>query len=141
VSFLRFRRTASGYLTFTGDAWSADGDRLAHFESDLSVVDEERGVFEYRWKGEWFVSRQDINADPEGFYGEGRIRLSPNNRDRASGRYTTRNDSHPERALDDQTPVEYQRARPRDVERMDGDDLADRLALIRERLGEGVRDR
>ena len=38
-------------------------------------------------------------------------------------------------------PVEYQRARPADIERMDGDDLADRLALIRERLGEGLRDR
>jgi len=138
VSFLRFKRMPSGYVVFTGDAWTTNGDRLSDFGSDLSVVDETSRKFTYRWTGRWYVRKQDIQADPEAFYGRGEIVLSPNNRDRASGHYTTRNDSN--RALDDQTPVEYRRAHPRDIQKMDGDDLSARRTLIQERLSERLAD-
>ena len=138
VSFLRFRKTASGYLTFKGDAWADNGDRLARFKSNLSIVNEQHRTFTYQWTGRWFVNRKAINADPGGFYGDGEFVLSPGNPDRASGEYTTRNDSN--RDLDDQTPVEYRRANPGDIEEMDSDSITARRKLIRKRLAERLED-
>ena len=88
VSFLRFRRTASGSLIFKGDAWGTEGENLARFDSDLSIIDETSRAFTYNWTGRWFVSREEIKADPAGFYGKGEFVLSPTNRNRASGEYT-----------------------------------------------------
>jgi len=139
ISFLRFRREVSGSLSFKGDAWAANGDRLARFESDLSAIDEKFQIFTYHWTGRWFVSKAEIKADPGAFYGRGEIILSPSNRDRGSGEYTTRNDSN--RNLDDQTPVEYRRARPQDIQFMDGNDLSARRKLIQRRLVERLPDR
>lgn len=139
ISFLRFRRSASGYLTFMGDAWRADGKRLSRFESELSVVHEASREFTYDWAGEWFVSRDEIEADPEGFYGTGTIVFRADNPNRASGRFTTRNDSNPK--LEDRTPVEYQRAQPEDTSVMDGDALSARVTVIQRRLDEGLADR
>lgn len=138
VSFLHFRRTASGYLTFKGDAWTKNGDRLARFKSDLSIVNEQHRTFTYGWTGKWFVNKKEINADPAGFYGSGEFTLSPSNPNRASGEYTTRNDSN--RDLDDQTPVEYRRANPEDIEDMDSDSILARRKLIRKRLAERLAD-
>ncbi len=134
VAFLRFRRTRSGYLALSGQAWTGDGDALSSFTGDLSVLHEDDQAYEYRWKGRWFVPRDEIDADPAGFYGRGEFRLSPGNKDRASGYFTTRNDSNPE--LDDQTPVDFRRAESSDILTMDGHDRQARQALIRERLAE-----
>lgn len=140
ISFLRFRRAVSGYLSSTGIAWAKNGDRLAHFESDLGTIDETSRTLTYHWTGRWFVSKAKIKADPGAFYGRGEITLSPSNRDRGRGEYTTRNDSN--RNLDDQTPVEYRRAQPQDIQVMEDDnDLSARRQLIQERLGELLRDR
>jgi hypothetical protein len=138
VSFLRFRRTVSGYLKFKGDAWTENGDRLARFKSDLSIVNEQHRTFTYDWTGRWFVNKKEIKAEPGGFYGSGEFSLSPSNSDRASGEYTTRNDSN--RDLDDQTPVEYRRANPQDIQIMDGDDFSARRKLIQQRLAERLAD-
>ena len=133
-SLLRFSKAASGYLKFEGDAWAENGDRLAHFESDLSIVNETNRSFKYGWTGLWFVNRKEINGDPGAFYGKGEFKITSSNPDRARGNFTTRNDSN--RDLEAQTPVVYRRASPQDTLNMDGSDLTTRRKLIQDRLAE-----
>lgn len=135
VSLMRFSRIPSGYLKFEGDAWTESGERLAHFESDLSSVNENDLAYRYNWTGKWFVNKKKISAEPDAFYGKGKFTLSRGNLDRAHGEYTTRNDTN--RDLDDLTPVEYCRAAAQDSKHMDeNSDLSVRRNVIRARLAE-----
>ena len=127
VSLLTISRDRTGALEVAGRAWQADGTLSARYWSEASKerVDP-AGVF-YFWKGE---RPRHPNA-PE-LEGTGEIKLE--SADRAGGYWTTRSESaDPFYA---RTSGVYLRADPDDRAVLDGNDSAERAALIERRLEE-----
>jgi len=127
VSLLTISRDRVGALEVSGRSWQADGTLSARYRSEASKerVDP-AGIF-YFWKGE---RPRDPNA-PQ-LEGTGEIKLE--SVDRAAGYWTTRSeDADPFHA---RTSGIYLRADPADAAVLDGNDAAERAALIERRLEE-----
>jgi hypothetical protein len=125
VSLLRINRDRAGSVEVVGRSWQADGTLSARYWSEASKQQEDPAGIFYFWKGE---RPRDPNA-PQ-LEGTGEIKLeSP---DRASGYWTTRADGGD--GMYARTSGIYLRADPRDAAVLDGDDPAERTALIARRL-------
>jgi hypothetical protein len=127
VSFATISRDRAGALEVSGRSWQADGTLSARYRSEASKerVDP-AGIF-YFWKGE---RPRDPNA-PQ-LEGIGEIKLE--SVDRAGGYWTTRPEGAD--ALYARTSGIYLRADPRDAVVLDGNNAAERAALIERRLDE-----
>jgi Predicted nucleotide-binding protein containing TIR-like domain len=127
VSHLTISRDRAGALQVAGRGWQADGTLSVRYWSEASkeLVDP-AGIF-YFWNGE---RPRDPNA-PQ-LEGTGEIKLE--SVDRAEGYWTTRSD------VDDRVHARtsgiYLRADPGDKAVLDGNDAAERAALIGQRLEE-----
>src|SRR5215467_14394883 len=127
VSLLTISRDRAGALEVSGRSWQADGTLSARYWSEASkeLVDP-AGVF-YFWNGE-----RPRDPDAPQLEGTGEIKLE--SVDRAGGYWTTRSaggDSSYAR-----TSGMYFRADEGDPAVLDGDDAAERAALIARRLEE-----
>ena len=127
VSLLTIRRDRAGALEVAGRGWRADGTLSARYWSEASkeLVDPAR-IF-YFWKGE-----RPRDPDAPQLEGTGEIKLEST--DRAGGYWTTRSEGGD--ALQARTSGIYLRADPGDLAVLDGDDPAERTALIKRRLDE-----
>jgi hypothetical protein len=127
VSLLTISRDRAGALEISGRSWQADGTLSARYRSEASKerVDP-AGIF-YFWKGE---RPRDPNA-PQ-LEGTGEIKLE--SVDRAGGYWTTRSEGAD--AFHARTSGIYLRADPGDAAVLDGNDAAERVALIERRLDE-----
>ena len=127
VSLLTIRRDRAGALEVAGRSWQADGTLSARYWSEASKerVDP-AGIF-YFAKGE----RPRLPDAPQ-FEGTSEITLE--SLDRAGGYWTTR--SVGADALYARTSGIYLRADPGDIAVLDGNDAAQRAALIERRLEE-----
>ena len=127
VSLLTISRDRAGALQVAGRGWQADGMLSSRYWSEASkeLVDP-AGVF-YFWNGE---RPRDPNA-PQ-LEGTGEIRLE--SVDRAGGYWTTR--SVGADVAYARTSGIYMRADPGDKALLDGNDAAERAALIERRLEE-----
>jgi hypothetical protein len=127
VSLLTISRDRAGALEVAGRSWQADGTLSARYRSEAAKerVDP-AGVF-YFWTGE----RPRLPDAPE-LWGTGEIKLE--SVDRAGGYWTTRSDG-PD-AFYARTSGIYARADPGDKAVLDGNDAAERSALIERRLEE-----
>jgi len=127
VSLLTIRRDRTGALEVAGRGWRADGTLSARYWSEASkeLVDPAR-IF-YFWKGE-----RPRDPDAPQLEGTGEIKLEST--DRAGGYWTTRSEGGD--ALQARTSGIYLRADPGDLAVLDGDDPAERTALIKRRLDE-----
>jgi hypothetical protein len=127
VSLLTISRDRAGALEVAGRSWQADGTLSARYWSEAS---KERvapaGVF-YFWNGE---RPRDPNAPR--LEGTGEIKLE--SVDRANGYWTTRLEGADTSYA--RTSGIYVRADPRDKAVLDGNDAAERAALIEKRLEE-----
>src|SRR5215510_12143452 len=127
VSLLTISRDRAGALEVAGRAWREDGTLSARYWSEASKERGDPPAVVYYWKGE---RPRDPNA-PE-LEGTGEIKLE--SVDRAGGYWTTR------AAGDDasyaRTSGIYLRADPEDKGRLEGNDAAERAALIERRLEE-----
>jgi hypothetical protein len=127
VSLLTISRDRAGALEVAGRGWQADGTLSARYWSEASKErDDPPSVF-YYWKGE---RPRHPNA-PE-LEGTGEITLE--SADRANGWWTTR--SQAPDALLARTAGIYLRAEAGDQAVLNGDDAAERAALIERRIGE-----
>jgi hypothetical protein len=127
ISLLTISRHRSGGLEVAGRSWQADGTLSARYWSEASKerVDP-AGVF-YFWNGE-----RPRHPDAPQLEGTGEIKLE--SVDRATGFFTTRS-----AGADDfhtRTSGIYFRADPGDMAVLDGNDAAERAALIQRRLEE-----
>ena len=127
ISLLTISRNRVRALEVAGRSWQADGTLSARYWSEASKerVDP-AGIF-YYWKGE---RPRQANA-PE-LEGTGEIKLE--SVDRASGYWTTRTDGAD--AFHARTSGIYLRADSGDAAILDGNDAAERAALIERRLEE-----
>jgi hypothetical protein len=127
VSLLTINRDRAGALEVAGRSWQADGTLSGRYRSEASKerVDP-AGVF-YFWRGE---RPRDPNT-PQ-LEGTGEIKLD--SVDRAGGYWTTRSEGTG--ASHVRTSGIYLRADPGDAAVLDGNDAAERAALIERRLGE-----
>jgi hypothetical protein len=127
VSLLTIRRDRAGALEVAGRSWQADGTLSARYWSEASKerVDP-AGIF-YFWNGE-----RPLLPDAPQLEGVGEIKLE--SVDRANGYWTTR--SEDSNATHARTSGIYLRAEPGDRAVLDGNDAAERAALIERRLGE-----
>jgi hypothetical protein len=127
VSLLTISRDRAGALQVSGRSWQADGTLSARYWSEASKerVDP-AGIF-YFWKGE---RPRDPNA-PQ-LEGTGEIKLE--SVDRASGYWTTRSEGTG--AFHARTSGIYHRADAGDATVLDGNNAAERAALIGRRLEE-----
>jgi len=127
VSLLTIRRDRARSLEVAGRSWQADGTLSARYWSEASkeLVDP-AGIF-YFWKGE---RPRQANA-PE-LEGTGEIKLE--SVDRAGGYFTTRSDGAD--AFLARTSGIYLRADPGDTDVLNGNDAAERAALIERRIEE-----
>jgi len=127
ISLLTISRDRAGALEVSGRSWQADGTLSARYWSEASKerVDP-AGIF-YFWKGE---RPRDPNA-PQ-LEGTGEIKLE--SVDRAGGYWTTRSEGAENSHA--RTSGIYLRADSGDAAVLDGNDAAERVALIRRRLGE-----
>ena len=127
ISLLTISRDRAGALEVSGRSWQADGTLSARYWSEASKerVDP-AGIF-YFWKGE---RPRDPNA-PQ-LEGTGEIKLE--SVDRAVGYWTTRSEGGG--AFHARTSGIYLRADPGDAAVLDGNDAAERAALLRRRLEE-----
>jgi Predicted nucleotide-binding protein containing TIR-like domain len=127
VSLLTISRDRAGALQVAGRGWQADGTLSVRYWSEASkeLVDP-AGIF-YFWNGE---RPRDPNA-PQ-LEGTGEIKLE--SVDRAEGYWTTR--SADTDAILARTSGIYLRADPADKAVLDGNDAAERAALIERRLEE-----
>jgi hypothetical protein len=125
VSLLTISRDRAGTLGVAGRGWDADGTLSSRYWSEASkeLVDP-AGVF-YFWRGE---RPRDPNA-PQ-LEGTGEIKLEST--DRASGYWTTRAEGGD--GVYARTSGTYVRADPGDTAVLEGDDAAERAALIERRL-------
>jgi hypothetical protein len=127
ISLLTISRDRGGALEVAGRGWQADGTLSVLYRSEAS---KERGdppaVF-YYWNGE----RPRLPDAPQ-LWGTGEIKLE--SVDRAAGYWITRSDG-PD-AIYARTSGTYFRADPGDREVLDGNDTAERAALIERRLEE-----
>jgi len=120
-------RDRAGALQVAGRAWQADGMLSARYWSEASKerVDP-AGIF-YFWKGE-----RPRHPNAPQLEGTGEIKLE--SVDRAAGYWTTRSDGGD--AFHGRTSGVYLRADPGDIAVLDGNDAAERAALIERRLEE-----
>jgi hypothetical protein len=127
VSLLTISRDRAGALEVSGRSWQADGTLSARYRSEASKerVDP-AGIF-YFWKGE---RPRDPNA-PQ-LEGTGEIKLE--SVDRAGGYWITRSEGAD--AFHARTSGIYLRADPGDAAVLEGNDAAERAALIERRLDE-----
>ena len=125
VSLLTISRDRAGALGVAGRGWQADGMLSVRYWSEASKerVDP-AGVF-YFWKGE-----RPRHPNAPQLEGTGEIKLE--SADRAGGYWTTRSDGAD--AFQARTSGIYIRADPQDAGVLDGDDAAERAALIARRL-------
>jgi hypothetical protein len=127
ISLLTIRRDRTGALEVAGRSWQADGTLSARYWSEASKERiDPAGVF-YFWKGE-----RPRHPDAPQLEGTGEIKLE--SVDRAAGYFTTRSDGAD--AFHTRTSGTYFRANPGDMAVLDGNDAADRAALIGQRLEE-----
>jgi Predicted nucleotide-binding protein containing TIR-like domain len=126
VSLLTISRDRAGALEVAGRSWQADGTLSARYWSEASKERVDPAGLFYFWKGE---RPRDPNA-PQ-LEGTGEIKLE--SVDRAGGYFiTTRSDSaDPFHA---RTSGVYLRADPGDTAVLNGNDAAERAALIERRL-------
>jgi len=125
VSLLRISRDRAGALEVAGRSWQADGTLSARYWSEASKEQvDPAGIF-YFWRGE---RPRDPNA-PQ-LEGTGEIKLE--SVDRGSGYWTTRSDEAD--AYYARTSGIFIRADPGDTAVLDGNDAAERAALIEGRL-------
>src|SRR5262245_4282182 len=127
VSLLTISRGRAGALEVAGRAWQAEGLLSSRYWSEATkeLVDP-AGVF-YYWNGE-----RPRDPDAPQLEGTGEIKLE--SVDRAAGYWTTR--SRGGDAFHARTSGIYLRADPGDAGVLDGNDAAERAALIRRRLEE-----
>jgi hypothetical protein len=127
VSLLTISRDRTGALEVAGRSWQADGTLSARYWSEAAKerVDP-AGIF-YFWKGE-----RPRHPDAPELEGTGEIKLE--SVDRADGYFTTRSDGQD--AFDARTAGIYVRADPGDRAVLDGNEPAERAALIERRLEE-----
>ena len=127
VSLLSINRDRSGALELTGRSWQADGMLSARYWSEASKEQvDPAGIF-YFWKGE-----RPRHPDAPQLEGTGEIKLE--DVDRAAGYFVTRSDG-PD-AFVTRTSGIYLRADPGDAAVLNGNDPAERAALIERRLDE-----
>jgi hypothetical protein len=127
ISLLTIRRDRAGALEVAGRSWQADGTLSARYRSEASKELVDPASLFYYWKGE---RPRDPNA-PQ-LEGSGEIKLE--SLDRAGGYWTTRSEGAD--ALYARTSGIYVRADPGDIAVLDGNDAAQRAALIERRLEE-----
>jgi hypothetical protein len=127
ISLLTISRDRAGGLKVAGRSWQSDGMLSARYWSEASkeLVDP-AGVF-YFWRGE-----RPRHPNAPQIEGTGEIALE--SVDRAGGYWTTR--SSDADALYARTSGIYVRADPGDSAVLDGNDAAERTALIERRLEE-----
>ena len=127
VSLLTISRDRAGAVQVAGRSWQADGTLSARYWSEASKerVDP-AGIF-YFWKGE-----RPRHPDAPELEGTGEIKLE--SVDRASGYWTT-SSVGPE-PFHTRTSGIYLRSDPGDIAVLDGNDAAERAALIERRLEE-----
>jgi hypothetical protein len=127
VSLLTISRDRAGALEVAGRAWQAEGLLSSRYWSEASkeLVDP-AGVF-YYWNGE-----RPRDPDAPQLEGTGEIKLE--SVDRAAGYWTTRSSGGD--AFHARTSGIYLRADPGDPDVLDGNDAAERAALIQRRLEE-----
>lgn len=127
VSLLTISRDRAGALQVSGRSWQADGTLSARYWSEASKerVDP-AGIF-YFWKGE-----RPRHPNAPQLEGTGEIKLE--SVDRAGGYWTTRSEGAD--AFHARTSGIYLRADPGDAAVLDGNDAAERAALIVRRLEE-----
>jgi hypothetical protein len=127
VSLLTISRDRAGALEVAGQAWQADGTLSARYWSEATKeLVEPAGIF-YFAKGE----RPRLPNAPT-FEATGEIKLE--SVDRAGGYWTTRMEGADDVLL--RTSGIYLRADPGDRALLDGNDAAERAALIEQRLEE-----
>jgi hypothetical protein len=127
VSLLTIRRDRAGALEVVGRSWQADGTLSARYWSEASKERVDPACIFYFWRGE---RPRDPNA-PQ-LEGTGEIKLE--SVDRAGGYWTTRVEGGD--ASHARTSGIYLRADPGDPVVMEGNDPAERTALIERRLEE-----
>jgi hypothetical protein len=127
VSLLAISRDRAGALEVTGRAWQADGTLSARYWSEASKERVDPAGILYFWKGE-----RPRQPDAPELEGTGEIKLE--SVDRASGYWTTR--SVGADPFHTRTSGIYLRADPDDIAVLDGNDAAERAALIERRLEE-----
>jgi hypothetical protein len=127
VSLLTIRRDRAGALEVAGRAWQADGTLSTRYRSEAAKERVDPVSIFYYWNGE----RPRLPNAPE-LWGTGEIKLE--SVDRAEGYWTTRSDG-PD-AFYARTSGVYVRADPGDRAVLDGNDAAERAALIERRLEE-----
>jgi Predicted nucleotide-binding protein containing TIR-like domain len=127
VSLLAINRDRPGALEVAGRSWQADGTLSARYWSEASKERVDPASVFYFWKGE-----RPRQPDAPELQGTGEIKLE--SIDRASGYWTTR--SVGVDPFQTRTSGIYLRADPGDRVVLDGDDAAERAALIERRLVE-----
>src|SRR6187551_2031400 len=127
VSLLTIRRDRAGALGVVGRSWQADGTLSARYWSEASKERVDPAAIFYFWNGE----RPRLPDAPQ-LEGTGEIKLE--SVDRADGYWTTRSEGSD--VIYARTSGIYLRADPGDKTVLDGDDAAERAALIARRLEE-----
>ena len=129
VSLLSIKRERTGALVIAGRSWDSDGNLSARYWSEASREHMDPTSIFYFWRGE-----RPRQPDAPELEGTGEIKLETV--DRARGYFTTRSDGAV--AFHAKTSGIYLRADPTEMSVLDGDDSAQRLALIKKRLKEWV---
>jgi Predicted nucleotide-binding protein containing TIR-like domain len=127
VSLLTISRDRAGALQVSGRSWQADGTLSARYWSEASKERADPAGIFYFWKGE-----RPRHPNAPQLEGVSEIKLE--SVDRASGYWTTR--SQGADAFHARTSGIYLRADPGDAAVLDGNDAAERAALIERRLEE-----
>ncbi len=127
ISLLSITRDRTGALELAGRSWQADGMLSARYWSEATKEQvDPAGIF-YFWKGE-----RPRHPDAPQLEGTGEIKLE--DADRAAGYFVTRSDGAD--AFVTRTSGIYLRADPGDAAVLNGNDPAERAALIERRLEE-----
>jgi predicted nucleotide-binding protein with TIR-like domain len=127
ISLLTIRRDRAGALEVAGRSWQADGTLSARYWSEASKEQLDPASILYFWKGE-----RPRQPDAPELEGTGEIKLE--SVDRANGYFITR--SVGDDSFHARTSGIYLRADPGDKVVLDGNDAAERAALIERRLEE-----
>jgi hypothetical protein len=127
ISLLRISRDRDGMLELAGRSWQADGRLSARYWSEAAKERKDPSGIFYFWRGE-----RPLDPDVPQLEGTGEIRLE--SVDRANGYWTTRADGR--QKVNARTSGVYLRARPEDLEVLDGRDNQRRAELIAEHLRE-----
>jgi hypothetical protein len=124
LSLLKILRDRGGPLEITGRSWQEDGHLSARYWSEAVKENADSSGLFYYWNGE-----RPLAPDAPRLEGTGEIRLEST--DRASGYFTTRDDSL---NFHTRTSGIYMRADREDLNIMDGADNRKRAKLIAARL-------